>query len=44
MMPVILTLSLSTIAAVALTAGACHPLLGIMPSGERSALLSELGG
>jgi hypothetical protein len=31
MIPVVLALGLSTIAAVAMAAGACHLVLGVMP-------------
>jgi hypothetical protein len=31
MLPIVLTVSLSALAGVALTAGACHLVLGVMP-------------
>lgn len=34
MLPIVLTLSLTVIAGIALTAGACHLLLKVMPSRE----------
>jgi hypothetical protein len=34
MLPIVLTLSLTVIAGVALTAGACHLLLSVMPTRE----------